>query len=219
MLLSAFKSVRTENDLDMLNGLIKAYCSEHNCSPSEIVKVTDTEYPELSYKFSTTRNHIVSKSFFTTKENGLFGMVSLEGGCQTLKRVTPTKYVRFETIASDLISGYKQDGSVDIYYTDKLIAESAGRLDILRLGGELCFLQIDFDREVGLICYNNYSSQNPVYIPKDEDDFNAYYDDVIERWGYQGYLDCCCVSDIFRIKLEVQWCIFQNAKYKYLGQD
>ena len=65
MRLSAFKKIISYKDLQNLNGLLQGMCSEHNISFDDACLVTDSEYENTRYMFSTVCNNLVHTNWFS----------------------------------------------------------------------------------------------------------------------------------------------------------
>lgn len=219
MKIDAFKSRHTIDDIRDMLYIQEGNAKEFNegeglLPPKSMFNVTGTEFNDMRYAMSSSKNGMIGKNFFTFAGEDAFRGLAFANQCSVnVTELMPPIYSSFYMAHQECWLGQKQDTTWDLYCYGKLVKQDILDKDILMLGNKLGFLQVDTTNERSLVCLNLGDLSRGVFLPQSQSDFEEWYDKNVCRMGYSGELDDCRVSDLFRVYYEVLSCIFSNGNF------
>ena len=110
----------------------------------------------------------------------------------------------------------RSDLNFDVIYNGEVIIDCVQSYDVLALGSELQFLQLNYQGVTSLICLDLNDLVTGVHLVKSKDDFEQWFYTQVSRRGYEGKLDNVLVSELFQVYFEVVNEIFQVCSFKAL---
>ena len=184
---------------------------------SLLLELGNTEYGELTYVMSSMRGGYIQSNYFSYKENSsLVGVVELKAGCKRLSKIADAKYNQVVNIHPSLWVCLRSDLNFDVIYNGEVIIDCVQSYDVLALGSELQFLQLNYRGVTSLICLDLNDLVTGVHLVKSKDDFEQWFYTQVSRRGYEGKLDNVLVSELFQVYFEVVNEIFQVCSFKAL---
>lgn len=217
MKLELFYDIHTHKELSDRLCVLQSLAEEHCIPYDSALKVENTEYGELTYVMSSMRGGYIQSNYFSYKENsGLVGVVELKAGCKQLSKIADAKYNQVVNIHPFLWVCLRSDLNFDVIYNGEVIIDCVQSYDVLALGSELQFLQLNYQGVTSLICLDLNDLVTGVHLVKSKDDFEQWFYTQVSRRGYEGKLDNVLVSELFQVYFEVVNEIFQVCSFKAL---
>lgn len=175
-----------------------------------------TQYPHLSYAISSERNGYIGKNFFMTceTEKSPKGIVYTNHGSTDIVELIPEEYVKFNMIHQECWTALRYDTTYDLFIHGEKVVDGILSTDLLELARILWFLQVDTCEYRSLVCVNRDNLAKGVFCPQSEADFDVWFETQVAHLGYNGSLDMCAISDLFRVYYEVKSCIFVNGNFR-----
>lgn len=218
--LDLLKKCHTYDDIYNLVSMNNALHGEDTDSQMVIhkdkaFKIGGTELENCAYAISSYRNGVIGKNFlvYGHEPEGGRGLAYVPHGSKNITTVTPDEYLNFKMIHQECWYAQRFDTTFDLYIYGKKVSDSIISTDLLVLGNSLLFLQVDWYNGRSVVCANEHDLSRGVYCPSSREDFNEWFETNVSHLGYNGSLDMCNVSDIFRVYYEVQSCIFSNGSF------
>ena len=221
MNINVFKSVLTIEDMKSRLGLLQEFAREHEVSYDKMLSVQGTDYLDLTYALSSSRNGFVISHYFTYRnsDKNLVGICEMPIVSRRLKALTQPVYNKLITIHPLLWLGIRADGLYDVILVGKIIANDVISYDVLALGESIQFLQLDSDTGTSLICLDMWNCISGVIPISSKEKFKEWFELIITKRGYEGKLDDLSISYLFQIYFEVINTIFVVSKFKPLEID
>lgn len=217
MKLELFYDIHTHKELSDRLCVLQSLAEEHCIPYDSALKVENTKYGELTYVMSSMRGGYIQSNYFSYKENsGLVGVVELKAGCKRLFKIADAKYNQVVNIHPSLWMCLRSDLNFDVIYNGEVIIDCVQSYDVLALGSELQFLQLNYQGVASLICLDLNDLVTGVHLVKPKDDFEQWFYTQVSRRGYEGKLDNVLVSELFQVYFEVVNEIFQVCNFKAL---
>lgn len=216
MHISVFKSVRTIDDMKNRLGLIQEFAKEHNTSYDKLLGVDGTDYYDLTYALSASKNGYITSNYFTYKDEitKCVGVCELPTASEKFLTLTMPIYNKLITLHPLLWLGIRLDGLYDVILRNRVIATDIISYDVLAMGESVQFLQLDSADGTSLVCldmWNNVSGVTPIST---KEEFKEWFELVVMKRGYEGKLDNLPISGLFQIYFEVINTIFEVSKFK-----
>lgn len=216
---SVFKQIYTVDDARNRIGLAMSVADEHNLRKEDCLKIEDSCLNDTRYIASSSTNKgFIHMNYFSykAKDSSLVGLARSLCGSDEIVPMSDTKYVQFTQISESVWVGTERTGMFEVIMGKRTLNKEFVDTDVLNLGYSLRFLQLDTFDTRSLICISAVSSNEELFTPVDMEDFERWFMQKITKLGYEGQLDCCVVSEVFRLMYEVENTIFSTTTYEQL---
>lgn len=219
MKLDAFHNVHTIDEMKNRLALVHSASVERNVPFESMLKVEGTDYNDLSYVSSSSKDGFIRSHYFyyTDKETGLHGFCELQSSKKELIELSKPIYNQLISIHPNLWLCLREDLNYDVNVNGRVILSGVQNYDVLDLGECVKFLQLDYCGKTSLICLDMWDNISGVYCMKSREDFDEWFKTVVAKRGYEGKLDNLYISQLFQIYFEVINTIFSVSNFKSLG--
>lgn len=214
--ISAFYSVHTIEDMHNRLSLLQTVAEEHRTTYESMLLVHGTDFNELSYALSSSKNGFVTSHYFTykDKDTGFVGLCEMPVATKRLAVLAKPIYNQLITVHPLLWLGIRADGLYDVLQSGVVLASDIISYDVLAMGESIQFLQLDSDTGTSLICLDMWNNVSGVAPISSKDEFKEWFEFVVMKRGYEGNLDNLLVSGLFQMYFEVINTIFEVSKFK-----
>lgn len=215
MKLESFYNVHTLEEMKNRLSVIRSASEERRIPYDNLLKIEDTDYNNLKYALSSSKNGYIQSHYFTYTDasNGLVGICELPSCRKSLIELCRPKYNKLINVHPNLWLCLRDDLMYDVLHGKDVILSEIQSYDILALGDSLQFLQLEHHGKTSLICLDMWDNIRGVHCVKSMKDFDNWFRSIVSKRGYEGKLDNLYVSQLFEVYYEVINSIFMVSDF------
>lgn len=219
MKLESFYNVHTVEDMKKRLSLMHSVYEDRQISSDNMFKIDGTEYNNLRYVMSSSKNGYIQSHYFTytNEATGLVGVCELPSCKKSLIKWCEPKYNNLMSVHTNLWLCLREDLMYDALQGKNVVLSEIQSYDVLALGESLQFLQLEHHGKTSLICLDMWDNINGVHCVKSMEDFDNWFRKIVSKRGYEGKLDNLYVSQLFEVYYEVINSIFMVSDFAPLG--
>lgn len=221
MNIDSFKSVRTVEDMKNRLSIMSEASKEHYIPYESLLKVQGTDYYDLTYYLSASKDGFIIAHYFTykDKDTDCVGLCELPIPAKALKSIASPIYNQLNAIHPLLWIGMNINGLYSIIVNGKVLTSDILSYDLLDIGGSIQFLQLEYKDGTSLVCLDMWNNVSGVAPMSSKEEFKEWFEFVVMKRGYEGKLDHLTISDLFQLYFEVINTIFGVSKFKPIRSD
>lgn len=208
-----FRECITTDKLNNCLGVVRSHAVEANIPINKVFNVEGTQYENLKYMCSISRNGIVRLNFFTYGQSGHLGLAVSRTGSDDIIAVLEENYISFQIFHTNLWACTRSDGVGEIIAHNRVVVSNVIDIDVFGITGSIHFIKIESSDACALICVDLQDLIKGLYSPKGLDDFKEYFWDKLVKYGYSGAFDRFPLSHILEQYYSVNNLCFERHDY------
>lgn len=214
---SMFKSVNRAQDLENRILLARSMAEERGTPVDSILAIQGVELPNCKYLMSTQKDGFILNNYFEWTEHSPFvGLAYAPVGSDHIQVITTDEYCKFLVLHDEAWLLLTKDSTYRLCVNRHIYEDSVVSYDILRIGADMFFVQLDYVGYRSLLCLLRDVAHQGYFAPQSLDHFDLWFSQQMARKGYEGKLDGINISEFYQLYYEVRNCIFVSAPFKPL---
>ena len=213
MKVTMFRECVTMEKLNACLGVVRSHASEMGISMKDAFYVDGTEFENLKYMCSLSRNGIVWLNFFTYGHSGHLGLAVSRTGSDEIVSVLKPDYLGFQIYHSNLWLATRQDGVVEVIAHNRMVLSNVISVEVTGFKGMLHFIRFESSDSVALVCVDLSDLNRGLFSPVSLEDFKSYLWDRLIKYGYTGGFDKFPVSYIMEQYYIINNTCFERQNY------